>query len=305
MMDLWQLSIFIKVIELKSFSKAGRAVHLSQPTISSHIKDLEDYIGCRLIDRLGKEAVPTKAGELLFSYARRIVSLKEEAEAAMAEFQGAVKGTLRTGGSTIPGGYILPRIIGGFIKKYPDARISLNIASSDEIISRILSGDYELAVVGAETADKKIWQKKIIEDEMCLVVPPDHRWAGGNPVSADDLLSEPFIMRETGSGTMKSFLSIMEEKGFSRDDFNITAEIGSTEAVREAVKSGLGVSIISRLAVAGEIASGTLSAVGIEGIRLSRSFYLTGHTERSASPVCRAFTDFVENEFVEKNLGNF
>ncbi len=298
-MDLWQLYIFIKVIELKSFSRAGKAVHLSQPTISSHIKDLEDHLGCRLIDRLGKEAVATKAGELLFSYAKRIVSLKEEAEAAMAEFKGSIKGNLKTGGSTIPGGYILPGIIGGFIKKYPGARISLNIASSDEIISHILSGDYELAIVGAETSDRKIWQKKIIEDELCLIVPSDHRWAGKKSVSAEDLSREPFIMRESGSGTMKSFMAIMEEKGFSRDDFNITAEIGSTEAVREAVKSGLGVSIISRLAAAGYLASGTLSAVDINGITLSRSFYLTGHNERSASPVCRAFTDFVENEFIK------
>lgn len=298
-MDLWQLNIFLKVIELKSFSKAGKAVHLSQPTISSHIKDLEDYLGCKLIDRLGKEAAPTKSGELLYSYAKKLINLKDETEAAMAEFQGAIKGNLKIGGSTIPGGYILPRIIGGFIKKYPGAKISLNISSTDEIISHILSGDFELAVVGAQTSDRKIWQKKIIEDELCLITPPDHPWAdkGKGPVSAEELSREPFIMRETGSGTMKSFFSHMEEKGISRENLNITAEMGSTEAVKEAVKSGLGVSIISRLAAASEIKAGSLSAMDIEGIRLSRSFYLTGHSERTQSPICRAFKDFVQEWF--------
>lgn len=296
-MDLWQLNIFLKVIELKSFSKAGKAVHLSQPTISSHIKDLEDYLGCKLIDRLGKEAAPTKSGELLYSYAKKLINLKDETEAAMAEFQGAIKGTLKIGGSTIPGGYILPRIIGGFIKKFPGAKISLNISSTDEIISHILSGDFELAVVGAQTSDKKIWQEKIIEDELCLIIPPDHPWTGKGSVSAEELSKEPFIMRETGSGTMKSFFSHMEEKGISRENLNITAEMGSTEAVKEAVKSGLGVSIISRLAAASEITSGSFSAMDIEGIRLSRSFYLTGHSERTQSPICRAFRDFVQERF--------
>lgn len=298
-MDLWQLHIFIKVVELKSFSKAGKAVHLSQPTISSHIKDLEDYLGCKLIDRLGKEAAPTKAGELLFSYAKRLVALRDETEAAMAEFQGAIKGNLRIGGSTIPGGYILPKLMGGFIKKYPGAKISLSIASTDEIISHILSGDFELAVVGAKTPDKKIWQEKIIEDELFLIIPPDHDWTSKDSVSVDELIKEPFIMREPGSGTMKSFISHMEEKGITKDDLNITAEMGSTEAVKEAVKSGLGVSIISRIAASGELSSGTLKALSIQGVRLTRSFYLTGHNERTQSPICKAFTDFIKEWFVK------
>ena len=111
-MDLWQLHIFTKVVELKSFSKAGAAIHLSQPTVSSHIKDLEDHFECRLIDRLGKEALPTKAGTLLYGYARKLLSLKGETETALAQFKGKTRGHLVVGGSTIPGGYILPLIIG-------------------------------------------------------------------------------------------------------------------------------------------------------------------------------------------------
>ena len=139
-MDLWQLKIFCKVVELKSFSNAGKVVHLSQPTVSSHIKDLEDHFGCRLIDRLSKEAVATKAGDLLYRYAREILALCDEAETAVAEFNGKIKGKLLLGGSTIPGGYLLPRIIGKFKRKFPDVTIALTIADTEKIIDEVLSG---------------------------------------------------------------------------------------------------------------------------------------------------------------------
>ncbi|MEJ2098208.1 MAG: LysR family transcriptional regulator, partial [Deltaproteobacteria bacterium] len=113
-MDIWQLKIFCKVVELKSFSKAGAAVHISQPTVSSHIKYLEEFYGIKLIDRLAKEAIPTKAGELLYTYAKRILALRHEAESAMAEFQGNMKGKLTLGGSNSPGVYLLPKILGAF-----------------------------------------------------------------------------------------------------------------------------------------------------------------------------------------------
>ena len=116
-MDLWQLHIFCKVVDLKSFSRAGRAVHLSQPTVSSHIKDLEAHFDCRLIDRLAKEAVPTKAGLLLYRYAKRMIALREETESAMAEFKGQVKGSLNLGGSTIPGAFVLPAFFARALEK--------------------------------------------------------------------------------------------------------------------------------------------------------------------------------------------
>ena len=145
-MDLWQLNIFCKVIELKSFSKAGRSVHLSQPTISSHIKDLEDHLDCRLIDRLSKEAVPTKAGELLYGYAKRILALRDDAEADLAEFTGILRGRLVIGGSTIPGTYLMPQLIAEFKKQYSDVIVSLKIGDTENIIEGILKGNLELPI---------------------------------------------------------------------------------------------------------------------------------------------------------------
>ena len=296
-MDLWQLNIFCKVVELKGFSKAGNAIHLSQPTISSHIKDLENHFECQLIDRLGKKAVPTKAGELLYHYARKLIALRDETQAAMAEFHGRIKGRLVIGGSTIPGGYILPKCIGAFTTVYPEVTISLIIGDTDQIIQDVLSGSPEFGIVGAKTSNKNICQEKLIEDEMRLIVTCDHKWAGKKHISPDLMFKEPFIVRERGSGTLKSIKLSLKEKGYTSENLNIIAELGSTEAVIQGIKSKVGVSILSTIAVAEELKAGTLKALTIKELNLKRSFYLITHKQRSPSPLCKAFINFLKKEF--------
>ncbi len=171
MMDLWQLQIFCKVIELRSFSKAGQAVRLSQPTVSSHIKDLEAHFSTQLIDRMSRQVFPTKAGELLYDYAHQLIALRDKAEAAMAEFSGEIRGRITIGGSTIPGGYLLPRIIGLFSNAYPDVRISMMVGDTSEILEKTMSGHIEVSIVGALTKEKILTQSALVEDEMVLVVP--------------------------------------------------------------------------------------------------------------------------------------
>jgi DNA-binding transcriptional LysR family regulator len=294
-MDIWQLNIFCKVIVLKSFSKAGDAVHISQPTVSSHIKDLEAHYGTKLIDRLPGEAVPTKAGELLFSYAKRIIALKEEAESAMAEFQGNIKGALILGGSTIPGVYLLPRIIGAFKQAYPQVNISLSIGDTEEIIQGVMDGALELGIVGAVSNAKAILQETRFEDRMCLVIPAKHAWRDRNRITLSELMQEPFILREKGSGTLKSIQLNLEKHGCRIEQLTVAAEMGSTAAVIQGVKSGLGISILSTIAVADDIASGALKSLSIDGLDLKRYFYLTQHRLRSVSPVAKTFIEFLRN----------
>ena len=296
-MDLWQLQIFCKVVDLKSFSRAGNAVHLSQPTVSSHIKDLEDHFGCRLIDRLAKEAVPTKAGQLLYRYASRMIALRDETVSAMAAFTGEIKGGLEIGGSTIPGAYVLPAIIGSFTDRYPDVRISLSIADTRQVIDAILSGELELGVVGAISSDAGILQRRLVEDRMCLVVPTGHRWASRKRITAAQLFSEPFIIREAGSGTLKSIQASFDDAGLPFGDLKVVARIGSTEAIRQGVKNGMGVSILSAIAVSEDVAAGKLKTLAIDGLNLKRAFYLTQHRHRSLSPLSQALVEFIDAQF--------
>ena len=294
-MDLWRLHIFCKVVELKSFSKAGSDIRLSQPTVSAHIKDLEDHFGCRLIDRLSKEAVPTKAGELLHQYARRLLKLRDEMETALSEFHGKIEGNLAIGASTIPGGYILPRMIGPFNRKFPAVRISLVLGDTVKIIQDVLSGSLEFGIVGAKTDEKMICQKEMIEDEMRLIVPAGGRWRGKNRISIQSLLDEPFIVREPGSGTLKSIAESLNAAGYALTALNIASQMGGVEAVKQGIKSNAGVSILSTLAVSEELKSGELQALAVEGLNLKRYFYLTRHKYRTPSPVSLAFIDFLYN----------
>jgi DNA-binding transcriptional LysR family regulator len=293
-MDLWQLHIFCRVVESKSFSKAAEAVHLSQPTVSSHIKDLEAHFKCPLIDRLSKEAVPTAAGRLLYGYARRMLALRAETEAALAQHLGKMQGPLVIGGSTIPGGYLLPRVIGKFKIRYPEIRPSLVIADTQRIIVGVVEGTIEVGVVGAESREKNILQERLIEDEMRLIVPAAHPWSGSKKIRLDQLLGEPFIVRERGSGTLASIQESLGRQGRSIDELNIVAEMGSTEAVRQGIRDGMGVSILSTLAVAEDLDSGALKALAVEGLVLTRGLYITRHRQRSLSLLPAAFVDFLK-----------
>ncbi|MDM8518263.1 selenium metabolism-associated LysR family transcriptional regulator [Desulfobacterales bacterium HSG16] len=301
-MDLWQLNILCKVVELKSFSKAGNIIHLSQPTVSSHIKDLEEHFGCRLIDRLAREAVPTRAGELLYSYAKKLLALKDETESVMAEFMGKIQGRLVLGGSTIPGVYILPKITGEFTQKYPDVTISLMIGDTKTIVEDTITGSIELGIVGARINDRRIIPEKLVEDRMCLVVPKGHRWAKRTRVKLEELFSEPFIIRESGSGTLKSLQNSMNQAGTGTEKLKIVAEMGSTAAVIQGIKNNIGISILSSIAVSEETRYNELKAVDIEGLDLKRSFYLTLLKNRTLSPVCRVFIDFLKARMQEETF---
>jgi DNA-binding transcriptional LysR family regulator len=292
-MDLWQLQIFCKVIELKSFSKAGQAVHLSQPTVSNHIKDLEAHFSIQLLDRMSRQVFPTKAGELLYDYAHRLMALQDKTEAAMAEFTGKIRGRITVGGSTIPGGYLLPKAIGLFSNAYPDVRISMIVGDTSEILEKTTSGHIEVGMVGALTKKKMLTQSALVEDEMVLVVPAGHKWARRKRIKLQELIKEPFIIREPGSGTLKSLELALQKRKSTIEDFNIIAEMGSTEAVRQAIKSKVGISILSAIAVSEECRYGLLKTLTIDDLDLKRHFYLTTHRQRSASPLGRAFIDFI------------
>lgn len=290
-MDLWQLQIFCKVIELKSFSRAALAVNLSQPTVSSHIKDLEQHFECMLIERLAKQALPTPSGRLLYRYAQQLLELRDEAEAALADYHGCYRGTLPIGGSTIPGNYLLPTIMGNFKNQYPQVRLQVTIGDSRAIIDKILRGQVELGLIGARYDERYLRYEVIAEDTMRLVVPRGHRWCQMASVPVDDVRREPLIVREWGSGTRKAFENGLQQINRQLDDFNIVAEMGSTTAVLQSIKSGMGLSILSMPAVEEALQYGTLWALDIEGLDLKRQFYLVRDKRLTISPLARIFQE--------------
>jgi len=293
-MDLWRLKVFRAVVDQGSFSKAALSIHLSQPTVSSHIKDVEEHYGCRLLDRFEKKVVPTRAGKLLYQYAGRLLAIYEETETALAAVQGLVRGRLAIGGSTIPAAYLLPEVIGRFSKAYPDVCVSLKAGDTRQITGDILDGNLELGVVGARIPDKRLIQKKIMDDELRVIFPANHRWARRRRIDLKDLVKEPFIIRERGSGTLMAIETELAKAGLSSRGLNIVAELGSTEAVIQGVKHNIGISIVSLLAVREAEAAGALKSAVINGMVLTRRFYFIRRKGRSESPAAGAFRIMVE-----------
>jgi DNA-binding transcriptional LysR family regulator len=291
-MDLWQLHIFCKVVELQSFSKAGQTIHLSQPTISAHIKELEKHFDCLLIDRLPK-VTPTAAGSLLYNYARQLLQLRDEAVMALAEFNGNYKGLMTIGGSTIPGNYLLPELIGAFKRDYRQVQIRLVIADTADIISRVVNGSIELGVVGALPSENHLDARRLVADKMRLIIPANHRWSSHLSISMDEFCREPFIAREPGSGTRAALEAALHLQALSVENLNVVAEMGSTVAVVQAIRARVGVSVLSLLAVHEAMQSGAVQALGINGLDLKRDFYLIRDSRRIASPIVKAFADYL------------
>ena len=295
-MDLRQLEIFVKVTELKSFSKAAQALRLTQPTISEHIRTLEQELGVRLLDRLGRGAEATRAGQLLLSHATRMLQLQRETLQAMDSFQGRLAGDLHVAASTIPGEYVLPSLIGRFKEKFPDIVISLLIGDSRAVVDWVIDGRAEVAVVGAKLAHRGIEYRELMPDELVVVVPVAHPWHGKKEIGLADLRAEALLLREQGSGTRAAFESALAQAGQDLSAFRIVGEMGSTQAIKQAVKAGVGVSVISRRAVEEECRSGLVWCLKIRDLKITRAFHIATHRDRSRSPLAEAFRSFLEAE---------
>jgi DNA-binding transcriptional LysR family regulator len=295
-MDLHRLEVFCKVYEMKSFSRGGKACMLSQPTVSEHIRYLETFLGVQLFDRLGRQVVPTRAGEILYDYALRMLNLRREVIRTLELYRGKMSGELELGGSTIPGQYILPSLIGKFKQSFADIRIKLVIADTMDITNMVLEGSLELGVVGARMKNNKLEFERLFDDELVLAISPNHQWSERSSISLEELADAPFIMREQGSGTRMTMLQILEQTDFDPQSLNVVAEMGSTDAIRQAIKAEVGVSILSRRAVADELNFRKLLQIPIKELSFTRHFYLVTHKKRSRSPLGQAFVDFlVEN----------
>lgn len=295
-MDLRQLEIFLQVATLRSFSKAAAVLRLTQPTVSEHIRALEDDLGVRLLDRLGRGAAVTPAGQVLMDYARRLAALQREARQAVDAFQGSMSGALLVGASTIPGEYVLPALVGRFKVKYPEISITLLIGDSQTVVDWVVEGRAELGVVGARLPQRLVDYRELMPDEEVVILPPGHRWHGRTHVTLDELRSEPLIVRERGSGTRAALEAALAQAGVDLGAFRIVGEMGTTGAIKQAVKAGVGVSMVSRRAVEEDGRYGALIYVSVGDLPVRRAFYAVTHRARTRSPLAEAFRVFLECE---------
>jgi DNA-binding transcriptional LysR family regulator len=293
-MDIRKLDVFCKVVELKSFTKAAQAIQLSQPTVSDHIRTLEEELGHKLVDRLGREVEPTPTGCLLYSYATRILRLQQETLQAISQHGGQFSGDLLIGASTISGTFILPGLLGSFRRQYPKIKTIVHIGGSQIIAKKVLDGEFDLGLVGALWNERGLEWQPLFHDNLVLVAPPDSPLIKIQPIGIDTLLKQPFVLREQESGTRKVLAHILETKGYKETDLQDVAQFGSNEAVKEAVKAGMGVSMLSRRSIAEELQRGTLVALALEGVAGERPFYLVTRKNRALQPSASALAHHLQ-----------
>ena len=295
--DFRHLETFSRVAELKSFSKAANDLFLTQPTVSGHILSLEQSLSLRLFDRTGKGIRLTKAGEVFLKYASKILSFRKDLLNALSEFSQGIRGELSLGASTIPGEYLLPKLMGHFKKDHPHFIISLKIADTKEIVQYVLQDNIELGIIGAKLNHSSLHYEKFEEDEIIVVAPSDHPLIRKRRVTLEELFNEPWIIREEGSGTQIAVEKALRKKGKSLKQFNVAMEMGSTSSVKEGVKAKLGLAFISRRAVEEELNQGLFSRIDVEGIEpISRQIYIVSHRGRTLSPIGMAFHRFLKRK---------
>ena len=291
--DLRQLEIFCRVLELKSFSKGAEAVSLAQASVSERIANLEHTVGTRLLDRLGRQISPTSAGQLLYRHAIRLLAMKKTACLELEGFLGIKKGEINLGASTIPGEYILPKAIGCFKKKHPFISVTITIADTGKIEQQVLEGNFEMGIVGSKSLIKNLLYDQLWEDELVLAVPVGHRWAQQDEIGLDDIRDEPFILRENGSGTLRILKNYFRSASQNMESLNVVACFGSSTSVKEGVKAGIGISILSKRAMETELKAGILKGLKLKNLSLYRNFYLILDKRRTLSPSGQAMKNFL------------
>lgn len=289
-MNIKQLEIFVTIATTGSFSKGAEAACITQSTASQHIAALEDSCGVRLLDRTGRGAMTTEAGKIMLVHARQVIKSLKETEQAILKFRQADGVELCVGGSTIPGTYLLPKAIAALHATDPGIRIKVEIGDSSEVLARLGEESIEIGIVGTTADDKRFTAETLGHDEILLVARKGHPWCGRESVQLDELLKEPIIMREKGSGTSDAVSAALRQQGVTPGDLLACATLPGSEAIKQAVLAECGVAFISEMAVRGELKRGELVSINLSGISITRSFSLVQRKGRTLSPAAAAFS---------------
>ncbi|NTU59472.1 MAG: LysR family transcriptional regulator [Deltaproteobacteria bacterium] len=292
-MNLKQIEVFLSVVDTGSFSAGAKESLLTQSTVSQHMAALEGELGVRLLERSRNGVALTEAGRVFRRHARQVVGDLRAAQEAIRRFRGVEAATLRLAASSIPGAYLVPPVLVALGERYPNLSVVLRQGDSRSAAEAVASKEADVAVVGNRFEERGLTYAPVGSDEIRLAVPRGHPWASRASVPVAELQELPMVVREAGSGTAKTVIEALGKAGVDTASLCIRAEVGSNEAVRASVMAGLGASFLSEIAVRRDVERGDLTLVAVEGLRISRSFYLVRRTGRDISPAASAFWDLM------------
>lgn len=291
-LTLRQMQIFETVVRLGGFTRAAEALNLSQPTVSMQVKKLSETLGLPLLEQVGRKCYPTDAGREVYETTceilRRIVALDDLANNLRHE----VKGELRIAVITTAK-YFMPHLLGAFIVKYPEVQPILTVTNRDKVLKRLKSNRDDLLIMGQVPSEFPVKAFPIIDNEMVVVAPPGHRLVGQRDISLNRLSDERFLVRESGSGTRQAVERLFQEHGASITPY---MELGSSEAIKQGVMAGLGISVLARRNLSLELAGNHIAILDVKGFPLIRSWYAVHLSGKKLSLVASTFLEFILNE---------
>ena len=292
-MDTRQLQAFCAVVERRSFSQAAEKLGVTQPAVSLQVRALEQRLGQKLLDRSGLRVEPTEAGRRLYRSAQRMLALETQLLNEVSADDGALTGTLAIGASTGPGAHLVPLLLCDFQQQHPELHIALSIWDTQTVIDRVADRDVELGVVGALRRHRSLEFEPLVRDEIVLAVPPGHDAAGGT-LSVDELREETMIVMQEGAGVRQVIEEELRRAGLRLRGVEPKLELGLQESVKSAVAAGYGVAFISRTAIEGELAAGSIAAARVEGIEPARQIYVVRSRGRAQTRAAEAFLEFAK-----------
>ena len=297
------MRVFITVADKKNFSKAAKALSLTQPAVSFQIQTLEQYYQTMLFDRVNRHVKLTAAGELLLDYAVHMNNLQAELERNMQQLTGHVKGELLVGASTTIGEYILPYVVGAFKQEYPDVNATIQIMNTNDIVENVNNKSFDLGIIeGPVELTENMESIAFLEDELVLAIPSNHPFATKESITLEELKTLPYITREPGSGSRLIFEQALIDADFDIEELHMVMELGSTTSIKSAIMGGLGISTISKWAIQDLVKTGKVAALTIEGLTLKRTFNIILNNDKFHSEATGKFLDFLDMDNVNEIL---
>jgi DNA-binding transcriptional LysR family regulator len=295
MIEPEQLNIFLRAAETLNFSETAKQLHVSQPTVSKRIQDLERDLRVTLFERSPGGLRLTDAGKTLQPWARKLIHNVNSLEEMMASLQTDVSGNLSIACSTTAGKYVLPQLAARFRHRYPRIRVSILSCTSENVTLRLLEGEAHLGVVSREISQSGLESQEFFEDVITLIVPSDHPWVYHDMVKPEDLIDEPIIIREPTSGTRRVMLEALAKHDITLDDLNIFLELGNAEAIVRMVSEGYGISFVSTLATSCPLERGNVIDLPVEDFDLRRKIYMVRKSLDIPHRPQEAFWSFVHD----------
>jgi DNA-binding transcriptional LysR family regulator len=287
-MNLNHLAIFHAVAQTGSMTLGAERLEISQPAVSKQVQELERALGVHLFDRIGRRVQLSQPGQVLANYARLLFALAHEAEEVMADVRAVRRGKLVIGASTTIGTYLLPGVLAEFWRRYPGVELLVYIENTEQVHRRLAELELDLGLTEGVIEEEDLEAEVFHQDELVMIAAPGHRLAGQPRVPLSAVRKEPFILREPGSGTR-----VVEERALARLKLPlpVVMALGSTEAIKRVVAEGVGLAIVSRLAVNAECAAGTLAVLPVAELRIERPLHLVRRRGRRDGPSLQAFCD--------------